>query len=149
MGRKRNTVERLLKLYVHKTETCWEWTGAIAMNGYSKTKLNFKYTSGHRAFFEHYKGPISPGLQIDHLCKNKRCVNPEHLEMVTPRENSARSPGTISTINRHKLECNSGHLLSGDNLYMTPDGRRQCRSCKTAAAHKYNKKKEVSLAIRA
>lgn len=133
----RNTVERLRRRYVTEQNECWVWTGGIAKNGYSKVRINNRYQSGHRAFYEHYKGPIPGGLQIDHLCRNKRCVNPDHLEAVTARVNTRRSDN-LTARKARQTHCIRGHPLSGDNLYVTPkDGRRQCRICRGYASARH------------
>jgi hypothetical protein len=74
-------------------------------------------------------GPIPEGMEIDHLCRNRGCVNPEHLEPVTRQENIRRSQ-SISVANAAKTHCPYGHLLSGANLYLRPNrGGRACREC--------------------
>jgi hypothetical protein len=70
---------------------CWNWLAATSANGYSTFKAGGRQTSGHRWAYEQFVGPISAGLQIDHLCSNKRCVNPNHLEAVTPSVNTQRA----------------------------------------------------------
>jgi hypothetical protein len=69
-------------------------------------------------------------LQIDHLCRVRHCVNPAHMEPVTPRENILRSPVALAAINARKTHCPQGHPLSGANLYRTPQGFRACRECR-------------------
>jgi hypothetical protein len=138
-----NTVERLRREYVRvEDSSCWTWTGSIARNGYSKARINNRHVSGHRAFYEHYVGPIGPMLTLDHVCRNKRCVNPAHLEAVTSRENTMRAENSLARINADKTWCDSGHPLEGENLYVTPDGRRQCRTCRReASARSYQRRR--------
>lgn len=141
MGRPQNSVERMLIVNVDTSGDCWMWKGPTSKNGYGKTTMAKKWVMPHRVFYEHYKGPITLGNQVDHLCKNKICVNPAHLEDVTPRQNTLRS-NAVSAKNYRKTECNNGHILRGDNLYVTPDGRRQCKECRRQANHKYENKED-------
>lgn len=76
---------------------CWNWIRVVASNGYGHAYANRRPTGAHRLYYEKYKGPIPRNLQIDHLCRNRRCVNPNHLEAVTARENTRRSPRTKLT----------------------------------------------------
>lgn len=126
-------VNMLERNTIRKTPTCWHWLGAVSKNGYSKSFMDYKTTTGHRVFYTYYKGVVPEGLQIDHLCRNKLCVNPEHLEAVTSRENIIRGTG-FAAKNSKKKKCLRRHLLSGDNLYITPDGRRQCKKCRYKSA---------------
>lgn len=136
MGRPFNSVEKLLQTRVNKTETCWNWTGCVANNGYSKLRIQNKHTSAHRIFYKWFKGEIEDGLQIDHLCRNKLCVNPGHLEAVTPKINILRSEG-VGAKNSRRNSCIRNHPLSGENLYMTPDGRRECKVCLNLRSETY------------
>jgi hypothetical protein len=109
---------------------CWLWTSTTDKDGYGYFDVNKKKIKAHRYFYEFWTSTrIPPGMQIDHLCKRRRCVNPAHLEVVTPRENVLRSVHTVSGINARKTECKHGHPLSGDNLRIRPDGSRRCITC--------------------
>lgn len=90
----------------------------------------------HRAVYEHLRGPIPVGLELDHLCRNTRCVNPAHLEPVTHRENALRGVG-VSAINAAKTHCKYGHdLTNPDNYWLKAYGNavatRICKACKRA-----------------
>lgn len=107
---------------------CIEFSSDDGM-GYSRIFHRGDYYKGHRFVWEGLYGPVPDGLCLDHLCRNKKCVNPEHLEPVTMRENALRGIG-ITAINSKKVSCHRGHPLSGDNLIIKSDGARNCRQCK-------------------
>jgi len=106
---------------------CWEWQGSINSHGYGQ------WTRGGRAYkvlFEMIRFKVAKDLQLDHLCRNKLCVNPAHLEPVTPRENQHRSPITLATKNSSKTHCPYGHEYNEVNTYNRPNGKgRKCRVC--------------------
>ena len=110
---------------------CWEWGGARSKAGYGQIRSGGRgvLLYAHRVAYELARGPIPPGLVIDHLCRNRGCVNPDHLEVVTNGENLLRGD-TFAAENARKTHCPYGHPYQGDNLYLTPKhGHRQCRIC--------------------
>jgi len=113
--------------YVICENGCWEWIGARAPNGYGR----FRHTAAHRVTYEMHRGPIPEGLTLDHLCRNKGCVNPDHLEAVVLRENIVR--GTSPAAARAKqTHCKHGHPLSGDNVQRQRKTGRRCGICRRA-----------------
>lgn len=116
---------------VEKTPTCWLWKGTILTSGYGQitesNNVGGKSKLAHRLSYEIHKGVIPRGLHLDHLCRVRHCVNPDHLEPVTPKENNRRS-GSPSALNALKTHCVHGHELSGRNLQVV-HGERHCRTC--------------------
>lgn len=118
--------------YVEKQseEGCWNWTGA-ATRGYGAFAISQRPTvavRAHRFSYELEYGKIPDGLTIDHLCRNKSCVNPKHLEAVTPKVNVLRGD-TITAANAKKTHCIHGHKFTKENTHITPRGARRCRAC--------------------
>lgn len=132
MGRKVGTpLERLMSKREIDPETgCWNWTGSVVRTGYGQIKVRKGLVQRtHRVMYEALVGPIPEGLDLDHLCRNRRCMNPEHLEPVTERENALRGQGPAAR-NAMKTHCPRGHPYSGGNLYIIPStGGRMCRTC--------------------
>jgi hypothetical protein len=120
---------------VNKTDTCWEWTGTTQKRGYGSILHRGKMQLAHRLSWEMVNGPIPEGLVIDHLCRNPRCVRPDHLEPVTNRENLLRGTG-FPAENASKTECVNGHPLSGENLEQYGTHRR-CRICNREAMKRW------------
>ena len=119
---------------VEKTETCWLWTGARS-SGYGRFRVGGRIIYAHRWSYEQVHGPIPDGLEIDHLCRVRHCVNPADLEVVTSRENTLRGYG-ITSFHAQQTHCKRGHLFDKDNTYNPSPGRqaasRACRICRPA-----------------
>lgn len=105
---------------------CWRWTGAFQNAGYGQ--YGKPPVLAHRWAYELHVGPIATGLVIDHLCRNRWCVNPKHLEVVTLAENILRGE-SLPAKNKRKTHCPKGHPYDDENTYFTSQGWRICRSC--------------------
>lgn len=125
---------------------CWLWTGPRkrSPNGvqYGCTRHEGRTVAAHRLAWELFRGPIPEGLQIDHLCRVTRCVNPDHLEPVTPRENVLRGEG-VAAVNARKTECIRGHAFTPENTIIHCGGKRACRTC-VNEAQKRNREKRLA-----
>lgn len=107
---------------------CWLWTGALQPTGYGSMHLKGRSGRAHRAAYEALVGPIPTNLTLDHLCRTRCCVNPDHLEPVTQRENVLRGAGPWAT-NKRKTHCKRGHAFDEANTHVDGNGYRKCRAC--------------------
>jgi hypothetical protein len=129
---------------------CWLWGASVDLGGYARFHIGrpsagtARMASAHRVAYSSLVGPIPEGLQLDHLCRVRHCVNPKHLEPVTHRENVLRGAGVAAGYAR-RTHCRHGHVLVGRNVISRPDGGRRCRACKNAAGlRRYHALKELS-----
>ena len=129
-----------VQVIFRKTETdpvlgCWIWQGKPMSNGYGVICVEGKVSLAHRTSYEVLKGSIPRGLQIDHICRVRMCVNPDHLRCVTITENVLCGEG-LTAQNSRKTHCSEGHLFSPENtgIYVRKNGRpkRYCRQCENA-----------------
>ena len=134
---RKQVVERFeSKFSPEPTSGCWIWLGYLDFGGYGAFWLRGKLRGAHRVAYELWKGPIlhRPDLAVDHLCSLRCCVNPDHLEAVTSRENArrthlrGRAEATISGMNRNKTQCSQGHPYNEQNTGYCR-GIRYCRAC--------------------
>lgn len=125
---------------VTEWDACWIWTG-WGSDGYGRFMLGDGAVCAHRWSYEFLRAEIPDDLQIDHLCRNRRCVNPWHLEPVTQRENVLRGVG-IAARNALKTHCKWDHEFTEDNTYYRPDrpGSRECRACHQAVQRRAQSK---------
>lgn len=125
------SVEERFRSHVHVADDgCWLWRGDTNDKGYGRFYVVGRHRPAHTWSYEHFVGPIPDGLEPDHLCRVRNCVNPEHLEPVTHRENSQRAAYS-------RTHCVKGHPLPGPNAH----GRRVCRPCANERSRAYKKRK--------
>lgn len=133
-------IDRLYAKIKYLDNGCWLWTGKTKSNGYGQFTIDKKYIYVHRFSYEYHKAFIPEGLVIDHLCRNRACVNPDHLEPVTQRINLLRGE-TIPGIRALQTSCQNGHEFTPENTYVKPNGTRNCRTCKREAQARYMENK--------
>lgn len=131
----RPPIERFIAKVSIKENGCHEWTAYSGPNGYGRFYVAGRGALAHRWAYEYFVGTIPDGLQLDHLCRNRGCVNPAHLEPVTASENVRRGRSGEVARSRFSLitHCPRGHEYTPENTYMGGSGRT-CRTCKRARA---------------
>ena len=126
--RERLTPQEYLEASRGPTDQCWPWAGATTSHGYGLVCEDGGRTYAHRWVYEHEVGPIQEGLEIDHLCRVRLCVNPAHLEPVTHGENLRRA---VQYRAPQVTRLGHGSCTHGDlDLYVDPSGKRVCRPCR-------------------
>jgi hypothetical protein len=115
---------------VQKTDTCWIWTGAKHPAGYGRLMFGGHSTCAHRLSWMLHRGALNQDVTIDHLCHNKLCVNPDHLEPVSRGENARRY--MLS-----RTHCSNGHAFNKENTAINHNGHRRCKACARMFAKKY------------
>jgi hypothetical protein len=125
---------------------CWIWSGILYSTGYGCLWIEGKSKLAHRVFYESLVEKIPTGLQLDHLCRVRCCVNPAHLEAVTGKENRRRGISPVG-VNYRKTHCLRGHELSGHNIVIY-NGMRHCKQCNSIRSKKSIKLKKLKLALK-
>lgn len=124
------TIEKVLQRVEAVTESgCMIWMGALNDKGYGLVYRNERSLRVHRLVYSYFKGAIPAGLGLDHLCRVRCCVNPDHLEPVTQRVNVLRGVG-ISAIRARRTHCIYGHPLIDENLRVSRTNQRICVTCR-------------------
>lgn len=140
--KRRDPYERWLKFVQKSEDGCWLWTGNTNNGGYGIFWYNDRTGLAHRWSYEHHKGPLG-ALYVDHLCRTRLCVNPDHLEKVTARENLMRGE-TKAAANAAKTHCPRGHPYDDVNTYRDKMGRRSCKTCRDAVAARIREEKRLA-----
>lgn len=131
-GQRRTTLdERFTAKFLVSEAGCWEWIAAKSYDGYGQfNAVRSRAHSAHRWSYRRFKGEIPDGYEVDHLCRNRACVNPDHLEAVTKKTNTLRG-ASFAAVNASKAHCPKGHPL------VQGSGQRVCRICRRASALAY------------
>ncbi len=136
-NKRRNALDRFWsKVDKHSLNACWTWQAQLNEGGYGRFFNGHEQIPAHRFAYELLVGPIPEGLEPDHLCRNRDCVNPYHLEVVDHRTNVLRGQG-IAARNAIKTHCPKGHPYDEQNTYLRPDRRgRMCYVCQDERNHR-------------
>lgn len=130
---KQELLDRYRHRLVAQDDGCWVWHGS-SMNGYGRINYEGKIWLAHRLFYTLLVGSIPDGKVIDHLCRVRNCLNPEHMEVTTQQVNVKR--GLMGVLRPRPTHCPSGHAYEDPNIYYAPKGYRVCRTCKRIKGRK-------------
>jgi hypothetical protein len=128
---------------VRKTRSCWLWTGKLTHLGYARVAWNGRLQMAHRVAYEMLVGSIPKGMTLDHLCRRRHCIKPDHLEPVSLAENLRRGESPFAR-NARKTHCPQGHAYDEANTYIQPKtGGRVCRACVVVHQRNYQARKRA------
>jgi len=136
-------LERFWSKVEKQDDGCWVWIGGLFNTGYGCFSFSGKNKAAYRWLYELAVGPVPDGLQLDHLCRNRACVRPSHLEPVTCQENLLRGE-TLAALQAAKTHCPQGHPYNDENTYQTPSGSRACRECRRTRSREYQRRRRQS-----
>lgn len=142
MRRSTRSFDDILQYIEPQQSGCWLWTGGRNTKGYGQIYIEGRNRGVHRYVYQHIVGDIPDGMTLDHLCRERACCNPTHLEPVTNQENCRR--GLRGDLYPHKDHCAHGHPLTGDNVVIRKNGYRRCRTCHAAELRRYFARKKVA-----
>jgi hypothetical protein len=145
-----NDVQRFINR-IDKTETCWNWKGASNGSGYGEFHFQNQSKRAHRVSYEYFNDKKIPwGMVVDHLCFNRKCVNPSHLEVITSGENALRGDG-IGAKGFRQTHCKRGHPFSRENTWIRTARNmrkwRKCLSCARATQTAYRERQRAKLVV--
>jgi hypothetical protein len=129
-------IERIKRKVVVDANGCWIYHGQTLASGYVHIRFGNRLWAGHRLMYAMAREPIPPGMFVCHRCDVRNCINPDHLWLGTPKQNSVDASQKGRVIGQTKQNCPLGHPLSGENLYVS-SGRRHCRACRKVATLAY------------
>lgn len=132
--------EKLFKR-ISMSGDCWVWNGSRTNGGYGYLTIHSNKYLAHRVSFSIFNGDLDNSLVIDHTCKNRACINPDHLRQVTIKENTLFNSLALTAGNSLKESCKNGHPFTPKNTYPIPSGGRACRICRSFYSEKYKEKK--------
>lgn len=121
---------------------CLIWQGWINKRGYPEVVVNYRKTILHRLVYEAVVGPIPAGVDLHHRCGRRSCISADHVEPVTHDDHARLHSSHLAAFNEERRAatvCSRGHDLSGENVYIAPDGRRRCRSCRRDARRRHDR----------
>lgn len=116
------------KIMFEPTTGCWLWIASTTWGGYGQVAVNRKPKAAHRVVYRLLRGEIPDRMTCDHLCRNRACVNPDHIEIVTQRINLLRGVGRTA-INASRTHCPQGHVYDEHNTGRARKGSRYCKTC--------------------
>lgn len=124
---------------------CWLWTGCVDEPGYGhfSSRRVDQTSRAHRWAWMLYRGPIPKGFFIDHICRVRSCVNPDHLRVVTPRVNSLENSVSLAVVNAAKTHCKHGHAFDRANTRPDDNGNRVCRACRRDIKRRWRWRKQA------
>lgn len=136
------TLKRFFRKWTLNTDTgCWDWDAGKIVSGYGVFRVNGRASVAHIVAYRMFIGDIPEGLELDHTCRNRGCVNPAHLEPVTHQENCKR--GDVGKHYRDKTHCPSGHEYNAANTYRYKN-KRGCMECRRISSREQYRKRMLS-----
>ena len=126
---------------------CWEWTASRNKQntGYGQFGIRGKIMQAHRVSYTWANGPVPDGLELDHLCRNKVCVNPDHLEAVDRRTNQLRTNNPMVAVHRSGLCAKGLHKIEGFNIEYMANGNKRCKACHHKVTNDFKRKRSAEL----
>lgn len=137
------SLDERLERRIQRTASCWLWVGYTKPNGYGSLTLNGRTQYAHRLVYEALVGSIPPGSELDHLCRVRHCVRPDHLQPVSRAENCYRGE-SIPGRRHRQTHCQHGHEFTPENTSRNSRGHRRCRACDAARARRIRAERKAS-----